>query len=633
MSGSENEGDGEGGKLKSSQVANVDENGNGNGNDPSSASALNSSSISDSTSAATSSSTISVTSETELKLGGKLFEQFTTLQQTYTRILTEIESISLTKNQKSNDRQPGTAFLTNDQVNKLCSDSKLKAPVAKKLLGELVNAIRPICLPSYKLDNGAQHSVKYSSDVESVLTRVEKSMVANRVDVSGLERQLAELTSKFANGLADVRNSKSPCQPPQCKLDIPDVGYVDLDISPHEEKMYDSNFLSAAESSKLVEALGKLEYTEMNGRGVVKFGENYNFHGSREDAVTPSSEIADLMRRVNSTVVPQDAPLVNSVVATRYRGPESGIPVHQDNERSLQHDSFIYTITVVQKGKDRSVKFSNTQSGESTTLTPVHGSLYVMSRKSNDVFKHCIESDDSLDPDDIRYSLTLRTAHWRNNKSTIILGDSNARDMKFAEFGYRRDTPSNKTLGTFGHAMPGTRELAYHVAEIDPTKCTGYNNVVIQCALNDLRKPEVKSDDDIGEIYRQYKVKVAQIKELNRTAKLYSCPMMPTGDFALNLKLQKFNLLLFSDLKYALGVTIISGISKFQNPSTRCLRSDLKLDREGDVLHINEKGRGLLCSLIKDQLFQRKFGQGKDKQNPRRRATYPKSGGSTHAPS
>ena len=57
---------------------------------------------------------------------------------------------------------------------------------------------------------------------------------------------------------------------------------------------------------------------------------------------------------------------------------------------------------------------------------------------------------------DIRLSLT--SAYWRNNNSTIIIGDSNIGSQKFTSF--RRNNPTNYINGKFGNALPSKREAA-----------------------------------------------------------------------------------------------------------------------------------------------------------------------------
>ena len=62
--------------------------------------------------------------------------------------------------------------------------------------------------------------------------------------------------------------------------------------------------------------------------------------------------------------------------------------------------------------------------------------------------------------------------------------------------------------------MPGQHKFAYTVAEIDPVSCAGFNNVVILCGLNDIRKPEV-DEAMLKKVYCDFKSKITEIRKVN----------------------------------------------------------------------------------------------------------------------
>ncbi|KAL5247112.1 hypothetical protein ACHWQZ_G019092 [Mnemiopsis leidyi] len=76
----------------------------------------------------------------------------------------------------------------------------------------------------------------------------------------------------------------------------------------------------------------------------------------------------------------------NSCMITLYEGPESCIPAHSDNEPSLIPDSSILTVSI---GGTRNIQFRQRSPGQTRiTLESQHGSCYLMTRSSQDLFTH-----------------------------------------------------------------------------------------------------------------------------------------------------------------------------------------------------------------------------------------------------
>ena len=126
---------------------------------------------------------------------------------------------------------------------------------------------------------------------------------------------------------------------------------------------------------------------------------------------------------------------------------------------------------------DATIKFRDVLNGSVHEQAVKSGSLYSMTRASQNVFKHSIPRNQALTESDI--ASVLHSLHWRN--STVIIGESNTGGLKFSSFG--RSAPSNLS-GTFGNAMPGKRVAAFTVGQLDPFKCIGFNNIVVHCAIN-----------------------------------------------------------------------------------------------------------------------------------------------------
>ena len=84
-----------------------------------------------------------------------------------------------------------------------------------------------------------------------------------------------------------------------------------------------------------------------------------------------------------------------------------------------------------------------------------------------------------------RYSITFRSVGKNFKNSTIIIGDSNTKHLKFS-------TGKHREKGTFGYNMPGERVETFHISQIDERerKCLGYQNIPCQ----DSRKSAMRLD-------------------------------------------------------------------------------------------------------------------------------------------
>ena len=216
-----------------------------------------------------------------------------------------------------------------------------------------------------------------------------------------------------------------------------------------------------------------------------------------------------------------------------------------------------------------------------------------MSRTSQDIYKHAINKDNTWDETDIRISLTFRCVHWKNHNSTIVMGDSNTAHLKFDSVG-----------ASFGSSMPGEQVFAYTVKEIDPLKCLGYNNIVLQCGLNDIRHSEIKTEKQVRTKYVDFKAKIDNIIHFNKRARIFIVPILATKLANVNRKASLFNSLIHNDLaQHSTAISVVQGYAGFVDKNSLASRYSL---REGDNLHINDEGTRLLAKIIKSSIFFRK---------------------------
>ena len=127
------------------------------------------------------------------------------------------------------------------------------------------------------------------------------------------------------------------------------------------------------------------------------------FHSARDIKSNPY--LAEIISSLQS-IFP-DSPQFNSFMITKYDSNLSHIPPHSDDEASIEPNSVIMTISL---GAPRPVVFRRKPPGdyERLVLTPSHGSLYMMTRASQDLYDHSVPRIDESEYRGTRISITCR---------------------------------------------------------------------------------------------------------------------------------------------------------------------------------------------------------------------------------
>ncbi len=373
---------------------------------------------------------ISVSSESSLLVPGKLHSEIVSLKQCYTRIIHEINQVKSNKTQVPASGQ--ILMLNKEQIVACMKKQGYNAPNAKAHLADLLDNVRSVCLPDYQIDNRPKRT-QQDTQITDLTSRVETLCQQNKSDFEGLKTDLETLKSSLSNFEKFASASHPPSQPPVKLIEMSDSDpYIVQHSVPHLDK-YVEGFIPASKCEELLSALSDLPYVKQKGREVMKFGENYTFNGSRENSnVDLPPLLKELLDRLNTEFASDHVPPLNSCVVTKYVGPNSFIPPHSDNERCIHPDSAIFTISL---DNEVTVSFTDLHNGASHKQQVKPGSLYIMSRLSQSFYKHATEKNPSWGETDSRISLTFRSVHWRNNNSTVIIGDSNTAGLKFASFG------------------------------------------------------------------------------------------------------------------------------------------------------------------------------------------------------
>ena len=403
---------------------------------------------------------ISLTSTTDFMVPNKLHADIVQLRVEYLSVVNSMNIHLETKS--SSDNLADIELLTSEQLAKACKKAN-KAEIVQHFT-RLLNSTRPICIPNYKPDTRPKLSHR-DIQVSELLTKVDTmASTFNTVNFQSLQNDLATLSQSvqsFKEGIPDLASSRPQAQiPPTAPHHEPIPTRSDVPLISKHNQCHVAQSIPDFAGSDLCDALlaaaSSFTYKKENGRETVAFGESYSYNGSRNEPKTPPACVSKIMDMLNDRFKGETEPL-NSCLVNRYTGPSSYLPAHSDDERCIHPTSNIYTISV---GHNSLVKFTDTSSGTECQHTASHGSLYSMSRASQQFYKHRIDRNEALVDTDVRVSFTFRSVHWRNHNSTVILGDSNTGGLKFGTSGR-----------SFRASMPGRREKAFTIDELDPMRC------------------------------------------------------------------------------------------------------------------------------------------------------------------
>ena len=372
---------------------------------------------------------------------------------------------------------------------------------------------------------------------------------------------------------------------------------------------YRENFLDPEEeiTKNLASFLGKTKFSQLKGRQVASFGEDYKYVGSPISNIKEiPSQFQALIEKIQSQDQYTDSGL-NQIVVNKYTGEEAYLPEHSDDEATIKPESKIFTVTV---GAPRTIIFGDKCSGKTEELTPENNSLYVMSQESQFYWSHKIDKESS----DLstRYSITLRSVGKNYKNSTVIIGDSNTKHLRFSQ-------GKPKEIGTFGYMMPGKRVESYHIRQIEPEACIGYRNAIIHCGINDIRdrspgrEPTDPEPSDVEEHFNNLILKIKDIKKLCPYTSIVISPILPTKSIKLNQRVVKFNRLLTHYImhdKASEGVRSIN-LEHFVNEEGTLMEKlgvwDTQLNsyNKKDILHLGKFGIRMLANVFRESVLHK----------------------------
>jgi alkylated DNA repair dioxygenase AlkB len=339
----------------------------------------------------------------------------------------------------------------------------------------------------------------------------------------------------------------------------------------------------------------KAAFAKVGGsRKTIYYGEyDYKYTGGRHKAAPIPKDLKEIIESIGQKI---PTATINSCLVTLYEDGADFCPPHCDDESWINPESSIYTISL---GAERVMKFTPVHGSDNPSVDHVEtklpsGSLLSFTRQSQAYWKHAVPADPSIKTS--RMSLTLRhvAPHYQN--STILIGDSNTKYLKFGD--------GDEKNHTFGKWVPGQRLKASRVEHIpSPVDLAPYRNIVIHTGVNNLHADSFGPPPHI--LITRLEQKCAAIHAVYPTTKIVLCPLLPTKNRVLNLKVNTMNGLIHSlSLKHP-NLCLINPANycdasgKLKPELGRYCQSEGK-PLETDELHLGRQGIRMLAKSIKD---------------------------------
>ena len=489
--------------------------------------------------------------------------------------------------------------------------------LASGSINKLVDYLGPCCyVPPIKLDNCGPntdvdlcHLCRNTDTLGKVNNLLELNLIEN------YQKKLSELTKTFETLNNDLEKkllylqqvsqstdgttgiTKPPITDP---LIVPPVTSPTIGLPPCPEEpihLLTHDFLDLQEQSEIRKFLDECrdngDFMKHKGRETLAFGSLYkwsniyNGKASKEREQIPGV-LKNLLEKAKERCG-DGAEDFNSVLINYYpektnpKDPSSHIPAHSDNEMEIKPNSMIATYSI---GASRELVFTSKHSTDEESVEVEDNSLYLMTKSSQHWFKHAMHDVATTEE---RYSVTMRCVDPNLSRGTLIVGDSNCKEIKFGS-----------GRGTIGEKYPGKLIKAGQINDIDPLQCMGWANVVILCGTNDLRPgPHPPNVEDLSNKLFE---KVLQIRKLSPYSKVFLIPVLPTRDRMMNNHVMSFN------RRVGAWVTKIQD-SYISHPSVSELLDQYGLlSREfvrnaNDLIHLGPRGLSKFVQIVKNAIY------------------------------
>jgi alkylated DNA repair dioxygenase AlkB len=177
--------------------------------------------------------------------------------------------------------------------------------------------------------------------------------------------------------------------------------------------LYHGLFLSAAEADRFFDRL--LETIAWQSDEVIVFGKRhitqrkvawygdesyaYTYSGTTREALPWTPELLELKQQVEE----RTGSVYNSCLLNRYHSGEEGMGWHSDDEKMLQPNGSIASVSL---GAERKFAFKHKRTGETVSLLLDHGSLLEMKGETQRYWLHSLPKTKKVKRE--RINLTFR---------------------------------------------------------------------------------------------------------------------------------------------------------------------------------------------------------------------------------
>ena len=419
------------------------------------------------------------------------------------------------------------------------------------------------------------------------------SLLASQIADSN--KLLSDQVFKAKNELSE-RMSLNPAKPPalnQTNTSRNSSASVHVSNVCEPTSAHRENVIPDDLKRRLMAFCQTLKYEKEGGHGAAPFGQTYTYKKPYQNYATDSVDvprpIPEIVMELIGSMLEEFPELagINQCLINEFIGSECYLVEHEDNEGVICPLSSIFTWSM---GDEAEILFNpKGHESEPQVLSPKDGSLYVMSRKSQDLWTHRIDKSEERDDNFCRYSITLRTVGAQFRRSTVVIGDSNTEHLNFGT-GPR----------SFGFNMPGQRIKAAKIADINPLDCTGYSNIVLHTGLNDLKPYKVNVPALADELIN----KIELIRSICPKARVTVDPILPTMLHSINTKAMEFNAILANYIDSFPANNKLKQLNcrEFLDESSKLMKEDLLRYRRRDDYHIGSNGYFLLSKLIRERV-------------------------------
>ena len=500
--------------------------------------------------------------------------------------------IAALNNNTNSEPIPISTGISESDISDICNkindsiDSKLgkNNEIITDKIGKLnskLSKLTPIDVISEQCVDNNVISEKFKCDLEN-LNELTTSNTKTLNDIKSIisDSEIPYKLSSAQGGLAQNNITTSPYIKDPTPICEPYVKYTENVISAElREKL--QTFVTDNENKFC---------TIGDCREVLYFGEyGYRYSGTYHKPCETPEVIQDLLDSVRPQLSNQSE-WMNSCLINRYSNGTQFIPPHRDDEAYIDPESEIITVSI---GCTRSMKFVDNMSTVNKELPLTDSSVLITNRFAQDFWKHGIDHDDSIT--EARYSFTFRHLSPSFANSTVIIGDSNTRYLKFGA-----------EQGKFGHRMPGKSIPAMHIEEIPRPELIGpYRKVVIHTGINNLKSRNRKSNKTLID---ELESKCDDILNMYPRCKIYLSMLLPTKLNSLNYIIREYNNRLV-DMAYSHRNIHLIDHPDFSGDEGH-LKDALGRFIDGkpnatDIVHLGMKGIRLFAVQIKECILKR----------------------------